>query len=473
MAASRALFITLGALALAGASAINTFDVIFAVTIPQKSSLAGTRTTAIVASALASLTLVLLFLLLVRHIGYQNKDHIQDFGLGRQHTYLLAGFTGVFGLLSAAASAVLLAIMKNGVLNLPQRTMNASTQSLVVGAFIAWAVALAFQTVFTLCMVIKQRKDFHKHIQQYRPETRQPVSKIEEVGQTAPDLQDNTIESKSLQSSNGRSRANSDTISSLRSSLSQVVRPVTSKSRLISPKSPYRPTSGDSSCRDTVVSIEEGFDSWDTSAVDPSSRKTVESFSPTPQQSQFTDIQPRFLETIPASPTTSRSPSPGFPLDLEPPKTRKRSRSYSPANSFKEIPRTRTTSPTESAKEAHIHPLFRTDSVAPPPAATPGTIVTAAPGAGQVISDRASIRSLKRMRSGSLPSTPLTHSGSLDSIRQSIEREEQEKSEERSERSLTPPIPDWILQSGQRNSLAGYSMRKKPGLGKLGEERDT
>jgi hypothetical protein len=459
-----------------------TFDIIFAITLSRNSSPVRTNTVAIVASALSSLTTLLLLLLLGRQIRYRNGAHIQDFGYGRQHTYLLAGFGGVFGVLSAVASAVLLGIMRTRIADLPKRTISSSTETLVTGAFIVWAISLLSKAVFIIFMVIIQRKDFQQQTQPYRVDTEEPEQFPEmlESRPRASSVQRSvhraspSVDSKSPPPSSGRSRAGSDTVSSFRSSISQVVRPITSKTKLISPnhRSPYRPQSTrsiDSSHRDTSISVEEGFDSWDTSAVDPQSREAVASASPTP---------PRFLETIPASPTGSRSPSPGFPLDLEPPKTRQRSRSYSPANSYRDLPRTaRTTSPTESTNaEAHIHPLFRTDSPTPPPAATPGTIVTAAPGAGQVISaDRQSIRSIHRMRSGSLPSSPLVHTNSLDSIRRAMEREELERLEEAgTERSLTPPIPDFILNGGPRNSMQGYNARKKTqaGLGKLGEVHD-
>lgn len=369
-----------------------------------------------------------------------------------------------------------LGIMRSRVSDLPKTIISSSTESVVVGGFIVWAVALLSQAVFIICMVVIQRRDFQQQIQPYHPESRQePPSEMQETKPRAASVQGGeyrgkaSMESKTPPSSSGRSRAGSDTMASFRSSLSQVVRPITSKTKLINNKSQHRPTSIESSTRETSISIEDGFDSWDTSNVDAQSRQAVESASPTP---------PRFLETIPASPTTSRSPSPGFPLDLEPPKQRKRSRSYSPANSYRELPKSRTTSPTESMNnEAHIHPLFRTDSPTPPPPTTPGTIVTAAPGAGQVISDRASIRSIHRMRSGSLPSSPLMHQDSLDSIRKTIEREELEKEkaeESGGERTLTPPIPEWILSGAPpRNSLSGYSRRKAAGLGKVGEVREA
>jgi hypothetical protein len=471
MTFDRALPLVLGALAVSSGLALLTFDIIFAVTISKNLSPGGAKVVAIVASGLESVTGALLLLLVGRQIRYRNGAHIQDFGHGRQHTYLLAGLGGLFGVLSATLSAVMLG-MARGRKDLPKIVAGSSSKNLVAGGFIVWGVALLLQAVFMICMVIIQRRDFQQQIQPYRTEI-EPRTEMQEAARpSASSVQangeyrgDTSMESKSPPSSSGRSRAGSDTMSSLRSSLSQVVWPISSKTKLIQNRSSNRPGSLDSYC-DTRASVDYGFDSWDTSTVDAQSRHAVESASPTP---------PRFLETIPASPTTSRSPSPGFPLDLEPPRTRKRSRSYSPANSYKDLPRTaRHTSP-ESPHEAHIHPLFRTDSPTPPPAATPGTVVTAAPGAGQVISDRSSIKSINRMRSGSLPSSPLVHYGSFDSMRQVVEREEQEQSEDGGERTLTPPIPDFILNGGPRSSLMQYNSRMKSQtqLGNVGEVREA
>lgn len=475
MTVSRALPLTLGALAIASGTVLVTFDIIFAVTLSSTSSPASTRVTSIVASGVGSVTVALSLVLLGRQIRYRNGAHIQDIGHGRQHTYLLAGFGGVFGILSGVVSAVVLGIMRSRISDLPRRTIHISTSNLIVGGFVVWAVALVSQALFVVCMVMIQRKDFQQQIQPYRTEPPQTLSEMQEASRppsqsvqgSAGYRESASMDSKSPPSSSGRSRSGSDTMASFRSSLTQVVRPITSKTKLINHKNSHRPASIASSHREASASIEDGFDSWDTSTVDAQSRHAVESASPTP---------PRFLETIPASPTTSRSPSPGFPLDLEPPKTRQRSRSYSPANSYRDLPRSRTTSPTESTAEAHIHPLFRSDSPTPPPAATPGTIVTAAPGAGQLISDRSSIRSISRMRSGSLPSSPLMHSDSLDSIKRAMEKEDREMIEDAGgERTLTPPIPDWILSAGPRSSMSGYNSRKKTqtGLGIVGEGRNT
>ncbi|KAL2074904.1 hypothetical protein VTL71DRAFT_8684 [Oculimacula yallundae] len=476
MGFTRALPLVLGALAVSSGVAMLTFDIIFAVDLSRNSSPTKTTVVAMVASGLSAVTVALLLLLLGRQARYRNGAHIKDLGHAGHHTYLLAGFGGVFGILSSVASAILLGFMRTKE-ETPKRTLTSPTSTLVIAAFIVWACSLLSQAVFIICMVIIQRKDFQLKTRPYDPEAgpQNVPEMMESTRPRASSIQRNSEHRKtpSIDSpppSSSRSRAGSDTMSSFRSSFSQVVRPISSKTKLLSHnhRSPYRPPSIDSSHRETIVSIVDGFDSWDTSAVDAHSREAVASASPTPP--------PRFLETIPASPTTSRSASPGYPLELEPPKSRKRSRSYSPANSTRDLSRAvRNPSPTESMNsEAHIHPLFRSDSPTPPPAATPGTMVTAAPNAGQVISDRASIRSIHRMRSGSLPSNanPLVHSASLGSIRLAIEREELERErleEVGGERTLTPPIPDFVF----RNSMQVHSSRRRPtGLGMVGEVRD-
>ena len=245
-------------------------------------------------------------------------------------------------------------------------------------------------------------------------------------------------------------------------------------------------------------STSDGFDSWDTSAVDPEHRLTVMESSAQPN---------RGLETIPASPPASRSATPDGALDLlaPPRRTRRRSRSYSPV-STRAIQAQRAAFMTQHASqsEAHIHPLFRSDSPTPPPSATPGTVVVAAPNAGQVISDRVSLRSIqsmRRLRSDSIPAvpSPLSRPGSCKSslhkrgesgpaerlaeedevaaaaavmaaaVAEAAEEDEEEVTPTASpiepaaaerERKMTPPIPDWILTAGLRLSLAAYNARK-------------
>ena len=224
-----------------------------------------------------------------------------------------------------------------------------------------------------------------------------------------------SVEPRPPGSSAGHSTA--ETITSIRSCLSQAMWPVTSRTRLLSTRTRRSRTAslesvGDShSCR---RSNEEGFDSWDTSTVDAHNRQTVlESGSSIPGA--------RLLETIPASPSNSRSPSPRYTReDIIPPRpVARRTKSYSPGPRRPRAPfMNDQPSRSSSSSEAHIHPLFRSDSPTPPPMASPGTVVMAAPNAGVVISDRASIRSLNRMRSGSLPCqrSPLSRQGSLENV---------------------------------------------------------
>lgn len=234
--------------------------------------------------------------------------------------------------------------------------------------------------------------------------------------------------------------------------------------------------------RERTSTTDDSFDSWDTSNVDPQNRQLVlETSSPVGGS--------RFLETIPASPTTSRSPSPGTPLDFEVPRAARRSRSFSPASTRSALPAPpkRAFTQQSSVSEGHIHPLFRSDSPTPPPMASPGTIVIAAPQAGQIISDRTSIRSLSRMRSGSLPavSSPLSNNGSFESFSAGGIHHESNKTfsgtsdgsgrsdesavlgevreeAEMPERRITPPIPDYILNAGSQTSLHVQPARKTP-----------
>lgn len=468
MGVARVLPLVLGALAVSSEVAVLTFDVIFAVTLTKSSSLSNTHIVSIVASGLGGVTVGSLALLLARQSRYRSGTHIQN-AKWRHHTYWIAGCGAILGILSAVASVILLGMLEIKT-HTPTKTLSLPTRSMVNGAFVVWAVSLLAQAVFMISIIIIQRKDFQQQIRPYRSDSEDPkhFPEMQETSIPTSTPQKDHQAALSIQSltppSTGRSRADSDTQSSFRSSMSHVVRPVTSKTKLlqIGVKSPsYRPQSTrsvDSSHRETTISVEDGFDSWDTSAVDRESREAVASVSPPPQ---------RVLETIPASPPASRSPSPGYPLDLEPPKRRKRSRSYSPANSISESTRSRRISPDSASFEAHIHPLFRTDSPTPPPAATPGTVVTAAFGAGHLLADRQSIRSLSRMRSGSLPTSPLLHTPSLDSLRIAVEREEQDRlqklEEVGEERTLTPPIPDFVLNG--RNSKPVHNSRRKEKVG--------
>lgn len=474
MAMPRALPAILGALAILTTTAILAIHIVLA----QSLLLDGTssvRSAAIVSSVLEAGVLVFLVWFTSSHIGRHSIKHSR----GIFHN-LWFGLSLALCTVTAASSVSTIVCLSNALpTTIPSTILGSTATGFLVGCSVALGLSSALQLIFLVVHYILGRIDGHSealslHTEEERRSPQPPIKSIP-YHLTSPAVSKNhgsaSMDSRSPPGSSG-GRSATETISSIRSSLSHVVRPISSKTRLLSGgQRSRRPASLDSTAFRDRVSL-DGFASWDTSAVDPQNRQTVlESSSPTPG---------RFLETIPASPSTSRSPSPGTPLDLEPLKTRRRSRSYSPASTRSRRAQratfTQQANASESnidASESHIHPLFRSDSPTPPPLATPGTVVTAAPNGGQIISDRQSIRTLTRMRSGSLPavSSPLTRQSSFDDLPQRREkggsnspeqvlREEPEELGSETERKMTPPIPDWILSAGSRTSLWDYNSRK-------------
>ena len=261
---------------------------------------------------------------------------------------------------------------------------------------------------------------------------------------------------------------NSQPSTSLRSSLTITVHPSASKTKLLARQQSFardsRPSTS-TSCPTERLSQDSGFDTWDTSSVAPHIRESIHRSSPTTRG-------PTILAPIPGS----RSPSPAkalegpfyFPVPLESisaypptsplpnysrPGTRRRSASTD-SNAFRQF--------SADFAEEHIHPLFRTNSPTPPPSATPGTTVTAAPGSFEGL--RINQRVLHRMRSGSLPSSPsplgLSSPNYFYDALETVEREPEPEPKVEIDRELTPPIPDFILSAGSRTSFIGYGRRK-------------
>lgn len=394
-------------------------------------------------------------------------------------------FTGVwFGsgiglcVMAAALTVATLICLSSG------KNLGGDTSGFLAGTAIVLVLSFATQLLFLVTRFIAQRAgyDDRSSTPGMQEIGRQTVNRVKTVpySQTTPPPESSSrnvsMESKSPPSSSGGFSA-TETISSTMRSISSKTRLLSSNRSLRSQRSQRstrRPASLESlGHRDRSSAHDDSFDSWDTSCVDPQNRQAVlESVSPI--------AGGRFLETIPASPTTSRSPSPGTPLDLEPPRRQqqRRSRSFSPASARTQLPKLPQRAFTQhtSASESHIHPLFRSDSPDPPPLASPGTVVIAAPQAGKIISDRQSIRSLSRLRSGSLPtvSSPLNGNGSFESFPPanakslsmasdgSSRSEEGAEDREMPERKITPPIPEYILNAGSGTSLHGFQARKTP-----------
>ncbi|KAJ4411657.1 hypothetical protein N0V82_008971 [Gnomoniopsis sp. IMI 355080] len=371
------------------------------------------------------------------------------------------------------------------------------------------AVSFPFQVLFLVSRLIADRAQHNdqsnyspgmQEIGRRSPTTRVktvPYSRVSSAPESAPSSRTMSMSSKNPPGSSGGFSATS-TIYSITSSVEQAMRSASSKTHLLSSnrsnksfrsqrslrsqrsqRSARRAASLESVAHRERTSTDDSFDSWDTSNVDPQNRQLVlDTTSPVGGS--------RFLETIPASPTTSRSPSPGTPLDFEVPRAARRSRSFSPASTRSALPAPpkRAFTQQTSVSEGHIHPLFRSDSPTPPPMASPGTIVIAAPQAGQIISDRGSVRSLSRLRSGSLPavSSPLTNNGSFESFSAVHHYEnktfsgtsdgsgrsdettlgEVREETELPERKITPPVPEYILNAGSQTSLHVQPARKTP-----------
>ena len=241
----------------------------------------------------------------------------------------------------------------------------------------------------------------------------------------------------------------SDGTSSHRSSFSTIQRPSSSRRGLLSHQHSHtrqsqRSSSDQQDSPSGRPSQDEGFDSWDTSGVSSHIRETVLQFKPMTKgpglppipgsrsPSPAKALEGPFFQSSPSlSPPASPLPQPSvsrpnsppsnpselpnfttmFPPSSDSPPTSPLQRNFSrlgsrsgPISHSVAISPSRPGSRSRAPSEDHIHPLFRTCSPVPSPGASPGTIVTAAPEAGQLIDEQM----LKRMRSrsGSLPSSP-------------------------------------------------------------------
>lgn len=221
---------------------------------------------------------------------------------------------------------------------------------------------------------------------------------------------------------NNDSNTSLQSLQSLRSSLHQVVRPITSRTKLMG-RQTGTPRDSRSSLSDTksieTVSPSDGFDSWDTSSVDPQYQNAFLQASKPGKRT--------VLETIPGSRPVSpaRALDGPFPCEDDP---------IVEQTELPTPPRLRSDSPPAGSfsNEAHIHPLFRTDSPTPPPATTPGTIIHASAMSGHSIS-----RPVSRARADSRTKSPspLVPGQQLAA--------EIGRSPSPPSRQITPPIPDF------------------------------
>lgn len=267
---------------------------------------------------------------------------------------------------------------------------------------------------------------------------------------------------------------------SWRSSLQQVVRPITSRTRLLSRTSSLRKSgsfhSGNTT-RTNSLAPSDGFESWDTSSVDQQARDIAT------QSAAALDIQQDLLRVFgPGRGGTRLDPIPGsrpvspahaldgpFPpqsnhpsvltLDLDDlPAPQPAFMAGSPHNSRPSTP-TSMTSVTAGIDDSNVHPLFRSDSPHPPPAASPGTVVVASPYSGQVIARPSRSRANSRTRAGSTtPYSPFNNDGQ-QSIRSNVSMRSL-RSPSPPARETTPPVPEFIFSNGDSPRVSLASLRK-------------
>ncbi|KAK5122773.1 hypothetical protein LTR85_003688 [Meristemomyces frigidus] len=176
--------------------------------------------------------------------------------------------------------------------------------------------------------------------------------------------------------------------SSFRQSMSQALRPMGSKTRLLRRSF----VSGDASPSlysgrrlsfDTVRQQDDGFETWDTSAVEEGYSE-----SPTLHKTKLRlDPIPGSRPVSPAKPLDGPFPDERSPEDTplpESPLQHSFAAMASETSLVGGFPLSSLRRP--SAGQSHIHPLFRPESPMPPPLASPSTVITASPYAGQIVS---------------------------------------------------------------------------------------
>ncbi len=307
----------------------------------------------------------------------------------------------------------------------PQKILGSERATFLTLGIVWWAVAILTQAMFYFCL---QQTGVNTKALQH-PGNSDDVQIYPQMmeNREPPSLGNQSIQIHELpmSTSSPPSLTASEGTSSLRSSLSMIPRPASSKTRLLIRQQSFPRQSNrflDHPAPERV-SHDGGFDSWDTSEVAPHIRETIlqaspvtrgkplepipGSRSPSPAKALEGPFYPETqLSSVPTSPlpqpTYSRNSSAQQPPRLDISLYRQSKSSSAPTSPLQQpnysrpVSRQRT-----SSSEDHIHPLFRSCSPTPPPTASSNTVLTAAPEAGQIMSDRV----MQRMRSGSLPST--------------------------------------------------------------------
>lgn len=324
------------------------------------------------------------------------------------------------------------------------KNSGASTD-LMAAKFAVWALSTLTQAIF----MVATTRWLPLSTEPSRPASSNEEAQGQEMREQSPpmtlDIKDDKI-SRDLASPTFSTDSVQPSRNSWRSSFQQVVRPITSRTRLLSKASSFRESgsfhSGNTT-RTNSMTHSDGFEAWDTSSVDQQAREIA-----TQGQDSLRPFAPgrgTRLDPIPGSRPVSPAraldgPFPSSPaLDLED--------LPAPAPAFMtNSPHSSRPSTPTNIDDANVHPLFRSDSPHPPPAATPGTVVIASPYSGQVIPRPPTTRSRANSRTrGNGPyydGQSIRSNASMRSLR----------SPSPPAREITPPVPDFILCDSPRVS---------------------
>ena len=298
---------------------------------------------------------------------------------------------------------------------------SSNSHGLILGGFVIWTINMVAQTTLHIFRSLRKREQAPP----VQPETiveRQTTPRsikrslsipLKSLSPNSSPFSRSTFEASSPTLSNYRSAsANSSTI---RHSIQQVIRPITSRTKLMLTHGPTPRDSGSFAAPRETDSLEiscrgDGFETWDTSAVEDGFTNPFVT-KPT--------IGRKRLEAIPGSRPVSPAkpldgPFPGYGDAITPDKLPlPDSPMQSPVilatdgESIISLPVSPTIRRTSSSHEAHIHPLFRSHSPTPPPTPSADTIITASPFAGQVVhGDHVMAPRRMQSRASSRPSSP-------------------------------------------------------------------
>lgn len=440
------------AIACLSATALTAVVTLFATSRPAKSFIHGPALAAAVFNVIALGTLLCFIILQT-----WTPNHVIVWA--RRHKWRLAPLVILPWLVAVISSLYVLVWMQTHMGLLLSRAHHRHVRELVVAAFVMWAISLITHAIFLSLY----------YFQGGSP--RVPFSTPTSISGTTPEsgaqkrsheltlrvLAPPPFAMSSLPSSPTRSPGSLSPMSSARNSINQFLRPMGSKTRLI-----HKPSWGSglrmSIQSDRPISVdtrqEDGFETWEVDSdheeiVSPSRRPArlepipgSRPVSPArPLDGPFPDPEdlpmPEELP-LPESPAPSAPQSPVVASPSSPPGSSPTTRSF---------PSPMARRPSNNGDQSHIHPLFRTDSPTPPPAASPGTIVTASPYGGQIMTDDPN-HPLRRMHSsnGSRPGSPVVLSptrsrpGSSRSSRHPLQNSLSEGDGSENEEEA-PPLP--------------------------------